>query len=220
MLREAQQSARRIAEMIEADLRTQIHNSLQEAQVLKDTLQRMYEGANNPDAPLALQRSAGIASFFRAKEMAQQKKHAEEDVKKRPTTDAEWSSNLQRRHSTRPQSPKKGDVPQKKGKKSTSTTSVVDDGEVPSTSTASSTSLKSAKNQGTKRKGSPATTTSTSTSSSSCASDKSKDKSKNKTETKTKKQKKETKGKGKESEELTAEERAILKLLKKTLKKM
>ena len=66
-LREAHAAALRMAETTERELRVQIATTERQSNELREALKRMYKHADNPDANLACQRSAGIASHFKAK---------------------------------------------------------------------------------------------------------------------------------------------------------
>ena len=58
------EAAMNLAQTTENELRIEISRSIREANELRTTIQRMYKNASNPDANRAIQRSAGIASFF------------------------------------------------------------------------------------------------------------------------------------------------------------
>ena len=208
--REAHASAMRMAETTRDELQVEIASSTRESNELREALQRMYRHSSNPDSNLAIQRAAGIATHFRAKETAQQVRQRAEDDKTRPNSDSDWNTALSRRQVPRPASPKKGQQPKpKKSVKPTTTTSnVVEDGERPSTSHASSTKSVHKPKKGKKRPRSPAPSASNSAMSNG-----------SKHSTKTPKKKSPPKQPKQDDDKLTDEEAAMLKILRAALSK-
>ena len=209
-LREAHAAAMNMAVTTRDELVLEIASSNREANELREALQRMYRHSQNPDSHLAIQRAAGIATHFRAKENSQQIRQRAEDDKSRPASENDWHLALSKRQVSRAPSPKKGQnaKPKKAVKTTPSTTSTVEDDERPSTSNASSHKTTDKQKKGKKRPRSPAPTASTSATSYSG----------NHPAKQPKKKTAPKQGKGMD-EKLTAEEAAMLKILRAALSK-
>ena len=81
---------------------TQAQDDQREANSLLETLRRMYEEDEDPDFVLAHQRALGIATHYKEKEVALNKRLHQADVPNQPQTRAEWAENLGRRKISRP----------------------------------------------------------------------------------------------------------------------
>ena len=80
----------------------QAQDDQREANSLLETLRRMYEEDEDPNFELAHQRALGIATHYKEKEVALNRRLHQADIPNQPQTRAEWADSLGRRRVNKP----------------------------------------------------------------------------------------------------------------------